>query len=139
MEPTVPGMGLGNMPGLIHSSGGGGRKGFLGLGGRYPTWNSTYNPITGETRTTTQGFGTTITSPDGFQRMAPRMESFGGLGGYQDPRLGGGLGGYQDPRLGGGLGGYQDPRLGGGLGGPTRTGGGDFQDMLNQFRSYQGK
>ena len=95
MEPTVPAMGLGNMQGLMHSSGGGGRKGFLGLGGRYPTWNSTYDPITGERRTTTQGFGTTITSPDGLQMMAPqlRMESFGGLGGYQDPRAGGGLGG----------------------------------------------
>ena len=95
MEPTVPGMGLGNMQGLMHSSGGGGRKGFLGLGGRYPTWNSTYDPNTGHTRTTTQGFGTTITTPDGFQMMAPqpRMESFGGLGGYQDPRAGGGLGG----------------------------------------------
>ena len=96
MEPTVPGMGLGNMQGLMHSSGGGGRKGFLGLGGRYPTWNSTYDPNTGHTRTTTQGFGTTITTPDGFQMMAPqpRMESFGGLGGYQNPM--GGIEGLRD-------------------------------------------
>ena len=79
MAPTLPG--IGNMQGLMHSSGGGGRKGFLGLGGRYPTWDSTYDPITGERRTTTQGFGTTITSPDGFQRMAPQggMQGFGGL------------------------------------------------------------
>ena len=77
---------------LFNYSGGGDRKGFLGLGGRNPTWNSTYNPLTGETRTTTEGYGTTISRPqyrsDGFiQRVSePMPESMTTFGDYQKSR-----------------------------------------------------
>ena len=57
---------------LIRTTGGGGRKGFLGLGGKYPTWEHTLDPKTGITTVKTEGYGTeryrTVTDPDGFIR-----------------------------------------------------------------------
>ena len=53
---------------LIRTTGGGGRKGFLGLGGKYPTWEHTLDPKTGITTVNTEGYGTqrykTVTDPD---------------------------------------------------------------------------
>ena len=41
-----------------------------GGGGQYPKWQTFYNPNTGNIHTNTEGYGTTITKPDGFQRMS---------------------------------------------------------------------
>lgn len=43
---------------LIRTTGGGGRKGFLGLGGKYPTWEHTLDPKTGISTVNTEGYGT---------------------------------------------------------------------------------
>lgn len=39
-----------------------------GGGGQYPKWQTFYNPNTGNIHTNTEGYGTTITRPDGYQR-----------------------------------------------------------------------
>jgi len=56
----------------IRTTGGGGRKGFLGLGGRYPTWEHAYDTDTGISTIDTEGYGTrryrTVTDPDGYVR-----------------------------------------------------------------------
>jgi hypothetical protein len=63
---------LGDRSELIRTTGGGGRKGFLGLGGRYPTWEHTYDTDTGISTIDTEGYGTrryrTVTDPDGYMR-----------------------------------------------------------------------
>jgi hypothetical protein len=50
----------------IITEGGGGRKGFLGLGGRYPKWTNEYDKDTGISTTTTEGFGTSVQGPSGL-------------------------------------------------------------------------
>jgi len=63
---------LGERAELIRTTGGGGRKGFLGLGGRYPTWEHTFDTDTGISTIDTEGYGTrryrTVTDPDGYMR-----------------------------------------------------------------------
>ena len=63
---------LGDRSELIRTTGGGGRKGFLGLGGRYPTWEHTYDTDTGISTIDTEGYGTrryrTVTDADGYMR-----------------------------------------------------------------------
>jgi len=63
---------LGDRSELIRTTGGGGRKGFLGLGGRYPTWEHTYDTDTGISTIDREGYGTTgyrtVTDPDGYMR-----------------------------------------------------------------------
>jgi hypothetical protein len=56
----------------IITKGGGGKKGFLGLGGKYPEWTNVYDKNTGISTTTTEGYGTTTHSPiSGGLRQTP--------------------------------------------------------------------
>ena len=56
----------------IITKGGGGKKGFLGLGGKYPEWTNVYDKNTGISTTTTEGYGTTTDSPiSGGLRQTP--------------------------------------------------------------------